>query len=684
LSVVVGVAIALRVWLWAWGASSSVVPPGDPEEYYRAALHMLHGGYHDTGKWLRPPAYPTLLALLLALAGMNVAQALVLQAALLGVGCLAFYAYGRQVFGRNDVGLLAALLAATFVPLAAFASAMYAEALFVCLMLLMLAVLDRALVFRSWKLAFAAGALIGVVALTRAVGLFFLPIAVFALLLPSARTSHAEHEGAPFNVQRSTRMLLALLLGATLVIGPWAARNYAVHQRLILVDTNGGISVWFGQVRSPEEKAARDAELFAVPNLADRQTLALRWTAERIAEAPAEFVGRMRFKIASLLLLQTRSYAAGDLISLGSDGRVVVQNAGELPLGLALLADAQYVAVMLLGIAGASFAPHVRRVLPTLLCVVAAVGLAAVSIGHPRLRLPVVTALIPLAAYALLHLPAAWRGRSRLVHDRRMLAALGGGALFVLLIGSPRYVTFGRAEWLAWQAQQRLAVEDSHGARALFERAQQIDPANPLRSIALADLALRDGRIAEAHAQYAAALEREWRNQYAHAMRAHTARRLGDEAGARAALAAIEGYWRAGNDLYTWAWHALPDPAATRVVPGDPLALGQYKGFAPATPDLSMGRWTLGDGQVRLAPTCDNITLMVRGPTGRYLTAGVVGAAAQTARLNGEAQELRLPGNRPGCATMPAVVRVQSATGLLDLERAPWYVGVAVVEVVAR
>ncbi len=577
-------AVALRVGLWWWGARSGAVPPGDPEEYYRAAVRILQGGYDDAGKWLRPPGYPALLALLLPLAGMDVARATLIQSALMGLGALAFYAFGRQVLGRHDVGLLAGLLAALFVPLAAFGSALYAEALFVTLMVLGLTALDRAAQAGGRRMALAAGALLAAATLTRAVGLFCIPLAALLLLVRPSAVGHPT-------AQSRWPLALALLLGAAVLIGPWAARNYSVHHRLILVDTNGGISVWWGQVRGPAEKAARDAELFAVPNLADRQSLATRWTIERIREDPLGFVGRMRFKVASLLMLQTRNYAAGDLISIGSDGSPVVQNAGELSLGLSLLADAEYILIMLLGIAGLCFAPSYRRALPAVLWALLTLALVAVSIGHPRLRLPLVAALIPFAAYALARMPDAWRAGARLLRDRRAYAALAGAALFLALVVSTRYVTWLRGERYALAAPGLLARGDTQGARQQLELARGADPANALRSIALADLEAREGRYAEADGLYRQALEIEGRSQYARAMRVELAALLGRPAVARAELAAIENYWRAGDDLYRWAWgHPLTPPLA-RVAPGDPLALGHYTGFAPATPDLPGGLW---------------------------------------------------------------------------------------------
>jgi hypothetical protein len=695
LTIIVLLSIAVRL---AFFHGHNAVPPGDPEEYYRAALHILHGGYHDTGKWLRPPAYPALLALLLPLAGMNVAGALFLQCVVLGFGVLAFFALGRQLFGWN-AGLVAALLAALFVPLAAFSAALYAEALFVTLLALALAALDRAHVSHKSRWALVAGLLLGAATLTRAVGLFFVPLAALWLLYgtrgPSDTNTRTTESPTSLRAFVPSRLCvpsaLLLLAGTLLVIAPWTARNYAVHGRLILVDTNGGISMWWGTVASPEEKLARDEELFAVPNLADRQALALRWTAERVTADPLAFAARARYKLASLFLLQTRSYAAGDLLSISPDGEAVVQNAGEMALGPTLLADAQYVSIMLLGIAGICFAPDLRRALPTLLWIMVACGLAAVTIGHPRLRLPIVTMLIPFAAFALMRLASAVRRRmvgtqgKEQQSGRRMrrVTWVVASLVFLALIGSTRYLTWVRGEWYAFEARRAFAAGKADTARSLLERARATDPSNALRSVALADLELNQGNLVEADMLFAAALELEARNLYSRAMRVLLANALGRPAQANDEFAAFDAYWRARDDLFQWAWRHPVAPPPARVTPGEPAALGHFAGFAPATEDLPQGRWTLGDGQVRLAGGCGELIVIVRGPAGRTATIAVEDwIAPAPLAFSGQVQEVRIPlGAIRDCEfEPPLVVRVRSATGLLDLERAPWYVGVAVLE----
>lgn len=676
---IIALAMAARMSFWWVQARSGAVPPGDPEEYYRAALHILHGGYHDTGKWLRPPVYPALLAVLLPLAGMNVAGALFLQAMVLSVGVLAFYAAGTQLFGRQDVGLVTALLAAFYVPLASYASSLYAEALFAMLLALALAMLDRALVSGTGRAALGAGALLGLAALTRAVGVYLIPLVVVWTAWLAWRAQGAP--GARY------RVAATLMLGAAFIIGPWAARNYVIHGRLILSDTNGGISMWYGTVRDDAEQEAGEARLAVVSNLADRQALALRMAWDNIQADPVRFLARMRFKIASLYGLQTRSYAVGDVISIDSRGMQMVQNAGEYRLALTLLADAQYSLLMPLAIAGICFAPRRERAVPTILWVGLATLLAALTIGHPRLRLPIVAALLPFAAYALTILPGVGLRVRALLRDRRSAAALAVMIVFFALTGSLRYLP-----WLSgmqYAVPGRLALEqrDQALAEMLLTRARTVDQGNPLRTIDLADAAFEYGQYEAALALYREAAALEPRSLYAHAMRAALAVRTDRPDEARAAMQAIDGYWRSGNDLLEWAWTALLVGTPPRVVPGDPSAIGLYAGFAPATPDLTVGRWTLGDGRVRVRGGCGALVINLYGPVGRVVQVTVdEGGIQEQVTLNGAPQEVRLPvASVRDCEYGPPLtVRLRSATSLLDLEAAPWYVGVAVREVRAE
>lgn len=682
--VVVVVAVVVRVGMWWLQARSGAVQPGDPEEYYRSALYVMQGGYYDTGKWLRPPLYPVFLALLFAVGGVDAARALLWQAVLMGVGSLGFVVLGQQVFGRRDVALVCGVMAALFVPLITFGSLMFAEALFVLLMVLGLAALDRVLQDGGVGVSLGCGVLLGLATLTRAMSLLFIVVAAVVVAMWGGCAGRAQGVGVrlPLFVvsgwRRRVWLAVVLVVGAALVIGPWAVRNYAVYGRLVLVDTNGGISMWYGTVQSEAEQREGEARLAAVSNLADRQSLAVRMALDKVVADPLWFVGRMRFKVVSLLLLQVRSFAVGDVMTVSPQDAVVVQGSGENPFWLTLIADGEYVVVVVLAIFGLVFAPTGRRRVPTVLWVVFGVALSAITIGHPRLRLPLVASVFPYSAYGLLEFPVFWRVRSR-----RVVLALGGCVVFFALIFSMRYVTWLGGERFAWLGRGALGRGALGEAQGFFVRARAADPTNALRAIDLGDVAFAGGEDAVASAWYARGLALEDRSVYAHAMRIQAAVRLGRVDEARAELAAIAGYGRDTNDLYGWAWGVFTTPPPMQVVPGDVLALGHFTGFAPATFDLARGRWTLGAAQVRLAGGCGVVTLRVRGPVGRRVMLDVFGGALQeTMVLDGSVQVWRVSlAGVPGCGQRPTVVGIRSDTGLLDVDRAPWAVGVAVFDV---
>jgi 4-amino-4-deoxy-L-arabinose transferase-like glycosyltransferase len=663
-------AIALRIWFWWFQARSGAVQPADPEEYYRAALHILQGGYYDDGKWLRPPLYPAFLALMLAIGGGNVSFALFGQALLAGIAVLAFVWLGHRLFTRPAAGLLSGLIAATFVPLASFSSVLFAEIQFVTLIILALAIVDRLIEQGRRRDALLAGIVLALAALTRAVALLYIPLLALLLLL----LLHG-------NWRRRLLLVALLLAGATATIAPWAIRNALVHQRLVIIDTNGGISLWYGTVRSEADRARGEAAIFALPNLADRQSLALQMAIERIRADPQDFALRMRYKIASLFLLQSRSYAVGDVVTIDPRDQQMGLSAGENPRPLSLLADAQYVLIMLGGIAGISFTPSWRRTTPLFLWFVFGVLISAITVAHHRLRLPLVGVMIPFCAYALLCLPAAWRHGRKLLRDPRMILLLAGWLIFAAMIFSTRYIYWAFAEPHALVARTALAAGNVSIAEAAFERARIADPANSLRSLELADLLFQQGRVTEAVELYAAAAELEPRSLYAHAMHLQTNILLEQPAAATESLLAIGSYGRDNNDLYQWAWANSSIPAPARLVPGSTAAFGHYQGFAPATGDLISGRWTLGRARLRLAGNCGDLRLHVRGPLGRSLTVTAAGKQA-TFELTGSPQELQLPLDRPANCTIarPLVVNLSSPTSLLDLQHDPWFVGVALLE----
>lgn len=92
----------------------------------------------------------------------------------------------------------------------------------------------------------------------------------------------------------------------------------------------------------------------------------------------------------------------------------------------------------------------------------------------------------------------------------------------------------------------------------------------------------------------------------------------------------------------------------------------------------------MGEGGVRVRGGCGALAVQLRGPSGRRVDISIDDwGIRERMTMTGEQQEVRLTlsGIRE-CEFGPELtVRIVSETGLLDLERAPWYTGVAVYEV---
>jgi 4-amino-4-deoxy-L-arabinose transferase-like glycosyltransferase len=673
-------AIGLRLLFWWMQSRSGVVQPGDSTEYVQGALHLLLQGDYATGsKWLRPPLYPAFLAAVFAVVGVDLSRAMLVQAIVTGLGVLSFAALGFAIFRRRDVALVSALIAALFVPFAAYGSVLFAEALFVVLIAACFALLpyrsSRKLPGKGRLLL--AGVLFGLATLTRAVGLFFIPLLVLGLMIEDWQDKRTSEQANKRTSERSSLFLcsfvpLFVALGAFLVIAPWTLRNALAYDRLIAVDTNGGISFWYGAVRNDEELAQGDARLAALPNPADKQRAALGLAFDAIAADPLRYLSRVRYKIVSLWQLGSRNYAAGGIVSFDPDGYSLGQTPGELPLPLSLLADAQYMLLVLGGIWGYCFVSRERRSLVLLLWILFGTLMSGLTIGHPRLRLPLLVAFVPYAAWSALMLPAIWR--MLLFRRRAALTAAVATLAFAAIIFTQHYGRWTRAALTVWRGDN---------SAALYRRAYAINPANPLWLMAAADREARSGNWATATQLYTEAAEQEPRNLYARVKLMQAALLRNDEQAANQQLAAIREQGRDTNDLLLWAWTRLDLPATNSVAPTQPSAIGQILGFAPAQPG-SDERWTGQAARIRLQPSrdCEALQLTLRGHQPAQPVAIEVGGRITTITITTERSVYHVPLEAGLCRSdMPLLVTLRTPTTVLDADTQPWPAGAALAQV---
>jgi 4-amino-4-deoxy-L-arabinose transferase-like glycosyltransferase len=299
------------------------------------------------------------------------------------VGVLAHRLAGRRA------AVAAAAIAAVYPPLVWTSSYALSEALFWPLGLIVAWSLDRAFDQRGSAIwAGTAGVIAGASILVRP-GLL--------LVVPMAMGIAA--------VRRQWLAALAIGLGVALVVGPWTARNYLTHGRLIVVAAEGGVTFWTGNhplATGDGDMAVniaikRDHERFraAHPGLAEEaiEPLYYREALTWMATHPVEWVAlefrKMFYLIVpvgpSYTLHSTRYYAASvvSYLSVLALALAAWFSRGAWrgqSLGLAGLAASAVAGVLIF------FAQERFRipVIDPALVIVAGVGLAHLTLGSRR------------------------------------------------------------------------------------------------------------------------------------------------------------------------------------------------------------------------------------------------------------------------------------------------------------
>lgn len=595
LTLVLILAIIPRLWLWNDHGRAGVVLPGDQDEYYRGAIHLLlEGSYYDEGQWLRPPMTSLFLAAVFVLiGGVHLPTAMLVQCGVSIATLMVLAELARHLLGSARAGIVAALLGAIFLPYASYASQLLSETLFLFWITFGLLLLEltrqRGM---NWRWVLASGGVWGLAALTRPVGVYALP---FLMLWVAVRTK-VSHAASPLSPRSRWGGWLRkvvrggiLLVGFLLVVAPWSVRNSVVFHRFVLVDTNGGMSFWLGNLLEPGERELQGVWNRSIPNVAERERVAVRRAIANIRREPLTFLKRMRYKIVSLWQLETRLFAANAPVGVTID---------EQSLGFTLVSDIQYVCIMLLALVGAMLAQRWQWNAVVLLWPLYGTFLSAISLGHPRLRLPLLITPIVYAALPLAHPRHIWQ-RFRAAQWWRKGGLLLGLGVLSLLIYAKVYGPFFWSE--SW-----LALAHLGGGEPAIERAVAAYPVGYRPYVAWGNQWKARGDFSLALAAFEVAAERAPQNILIHLQRLDLARRLGRDQTAREAMDAIAAFgWE--NDLTNrYAWNRMPLPAVPtgpfpRSVHLDLPSPGAMQGVYPVETDGQRSfRWTMGNARIRL------------------------------------------------------------------------------------
>lgn len=407
---IVGLSLVLKLLLIA--PAADLKPVGDQRNYLKAGWMLVEHGRIEYANpvWDEahaPPVMPYFMAACYKVAGVEWYRRLVIliQVILSTLSVLLVYSISIRFLPRRT-SLLASGMVAFYPPLVAFSHYIWNETIYIFLLLAVIELLLRAGSGGSRRWALAAGLLGGVTALTRSIFLLQLPLVALWLLAC-----------APGTWRRKSLLAGLFAAGMFAIIMPWSVRQTLRYDRFLLIDTNTGnvlqknLNVLgpenhdVGMSRRQIDYAKRYARRIpyrprvTAEHPVDRNSQEIEAGLGYLAEYPVHYLRQtgLRFTYftnpTSFLIRHLRRNLYGPLPPL------VVRALVWGTLASTML-------WMLFSVIGLTTGPWGRE---RLLLALLALGHAAVHIAliaMSRYRLPLVPLLAPLAADALLRLPA--------------------------------------------------------------------------------------------------------------------------------------------------------------------------------------------------------------------------------------------------------------------------------------
>jgi hypothetical protein len=335
-----------------------------------------------------PPLYMTYLAAFSAVGARSV-LAHQLASVALGIASVALIGLvGRRLAGER-AGLIAAFLGAVYVYIWVNDGLVMSETLAITLTALLFLLTLRYEERPSWGRVIPLGVVLGLVALTRAELILYLPLVVpFVMWRSSGRSWRTT-------LLRSG----AVVLVAGLVMAPWVVRNATTFERPVLVSSNLGITLVFANCDSTYYGVIRGYWDFRCVGDVDEgdQSLDEAVLRDRGLEYIKDNLSAVPRVVATRVLRQWNLYKPGQTVELDQ----LIEDREE---NLNRVALAQYYVLGALAVVGAVVLVRRRGWLgawPLLSVFVIVTLTAAVTYGTTRFRTPAEVSIVLLAAIAI-------------------------------------------------------------------------------------------------------------------------------------------------------------------------------------------------------------------------------------------------------------------------------------------
>jgi tetratricopeptide (TPR) repeat protein len=515
---VAGLAFAVRaaVAVQLDGTALFQRPQLDSSEFLIWADGIARGNFFQ---WLAPthgPGYPFFLGALLFLTRGSLLAVRLAQAAFGAVACVAAAALAARVFDRR-AGLAAGLLLALYGPLVYTEVSLLAEGLFVLLLTLALLVLTRA--EASPGVAAAAGALLGLAAVTRATALPLLPLFAALLLLPPRlrpgwkgwpRTTAVWMATAWVAVVAPVLVFLRVSRGSWLPVQAFGGLNFYMGNH-----AGSGGTPW-ARLGGAWDLVHYEPQRSGVIGDAERERYFLKKAWQEIGEHPSAFLAGLAGK--ALWLVQDDEIRESHSLYFFREHSRVLR---VLP-GFGLLFP---MALWGLWLAAS------RRSLPLPVAAYLLVMTAScvVLIVSSRYRLPLVPALAVFAGGAAVQLLN--RLRERRFRELAPAAAVVVAAVLVSQVRDHAHSRNTAEEW-ALSASSLQMLGRNEEAKAAVRRALEEDPRSALAWVQEGRIHFAEGDLDRAGGAFERAVEISPDYQLARLMLGQARRRKGDEEGA--------------------------------------------------------------------------------------------------------------------------------------------------------
>ena len=226
------IAFSLRI---GYALLEKVPPFIDAVGYDAIGKNIAEGnGYRTSGGPLEnddavvcPPAYPFFLGLIYKIFGHSYTAVWVIQSVMGAFVCFLIYSIAYRIFGP-EVARISAVISATCLNFIMYNAMLFAENLFLLLVLLCFIYIYKAGISGAGSAYLIAGAFAGSSALTRPI---VLPFFLFFILV---------------SFRKNKRGMFLFSLPLILFVSLWIVRNYHIYHRFVPVSSGSGAMFWVG------------------------------------------------------------------------------------------------------------------------------------------------------------------------------------------------------------------------------------------------------------------------------------------------------------------------------------------------------------------------------------------------------------------------------------------------------